>query len=88
MTKKVSTADIDKLNDLLIREFGWTLKNPPVDENGNRLSIPASALAVITKYIVSSGIRPTADSPAAARIAEMMKDLPFKDSDEQPSKVN
>jgi hypothetical protein len=81
MTKKVTTTDVDKLNDMLVRELGWQLKNPPVDENGNRQPISASALAVITKYIVSTGIRPTSDSPTAARIAEMMADLPFKITD-------
>jgi hypothetical protein len=56
--------------------------NPTKDENGNRLPIPAAVLSVITKYIVSSGIRPTADSPMAGRIAAMMQDLPFKATDE------
>jgi hypothetical protein len=82
MAKKVAIKDIDRLNEALVREFGFQLSTPPVDENGNRLPIPAAALAVITKYILSSGIRPTADSPTAARIAEMMKDLPFKTTDE------
>ena len=82
MAKKVAIKDIDQLNEALVREFGFQLSTPPVDENGNRLPIPAAALAVITKYILSSGIRPTADSPTAARIVEMMKDLPFKTTDE------
>jgi hypothetical protein len=77
MAKKVAIKDIDGLNEALVREFGFQLSTPPVDENGNRLPIPAAALAVITKYILSSGIRPTADSPVALRIADMYRDLPF-----------
>jgi hypothetical protein len=75
--KKVAVTDIDSLNEALVREFGFQLEHPPVDEEGCRLPIPAAALAVITKYILSSGIRPTADSPIALRIADMYRNLPF-----------
>ena len=73
---------LEKLNDLLVKEFGHQLNNPPVDENGKRLPIPASALATVVKYVLSTGWKPTADGPLSARIAALMTDLPFKATDE------
>ena len=80
---KVTTGDVDALNALLLSEFNFTLRNPPVDpETGARLPVPAAALAVIVKYIVSSGIRPTHDSPLGRDIEDLMKALPFASLDE------
>ena len=82
--KQVSTSDVDALNALLIREFNFTLNNPPVDpDTGTRLPIPAAALAVIVKYILASGIRPTPDSPLARDIAGLMQSLPFIEAHER-----
>ena len=62
---------------------GFPAVPPPVDENGNRLPIPAAALSRSSRNTyLSSGIRPTADSPTAALIVDMMNDLPFKATDE------
>jgi hypothetical protein len=83
MARKVTTTDVEKLNDLLVKEFGYQLKNPPVDENGKRLPIPASALATVVKYVLSTGWKPTADGPLSARIAGLMQNLPFSSTDEE-----
>ena len=81
---KVTTGDVDALNALLLSEFNFTLRNPPVDpETGARLPIPAAALAVIVKYIVASGIRPTHDSPLGRDIASLMDALPFASLDDE-----
>jgi hypothetical protein len=78
--KQITTADLDGLNALLVREFNYQLTNPPVDpETGNRLPIPAAALATIVKYILASGVRPLPDSPLGKSVAELIESLPFKD---------
>ena len=89
MARKVTTTDVEKLNDLLVKEFGYQLNNPPVDENGKRLPIPASALATIVKYVLSTGWKPTADGPLSARIKALMTDLPFKaETDDASTRPN
>ena len=58
------------------------LRNPPVDENGHRLPIPASMLAAAIKYVQGAGLRPTPDSPLAHEVRELMASLPFTSTDD------
>ena len=74
---QVRASDVDALNVLLVREMVHQLRHPPVDENGNRLPIPASTLAAAIKYVQGAGIRPTPDSPLAHEVRDLMAALPF-----------
>ena len=70
-------SELDKLHALYTKELLRQLKEDRTDENGERVAPSASLLAVIGKFLLSSGVKPTNDNPSIAELSKLV-DLPFK----------
>jgi hypothetical protein len=79
-------SKLDKLHEIYTAELTRQLKEGGTDEDGYRIPPTAALLAVIGNFLNRSGVRPTPDSPAHARLVQLAESLPFKAEDEH--KVN
>jgi hypothetical protein len=76
---KVTTADVETLNAMLVEEMSYQLRNPLVDEEGRRLPLAASTLAAISKYVASTGLRPVQDSPLGEAVRKLVTEKDIAD---------
>lgn len=81
--KRASSEAMGALHELLALTLAEAIKNPGVDESGNKLPPPAPILSVARQFLKDNHIEVADPADVTSPIGSLASALPFTGSDDE-----